>query len=196
ELAQVLARRLHVSQASWGRLRAALGELDRLLRSAAHIAKDVPHVHGGLDALVREAADLPCHHGKPLAVLAGADRLDGRVEREHVRLVRQVLHRVGAAGVLRGSLVQLRDPTRDPAAPDITLLVSRRATSMRAQECASRRTSSRCPAIDASASETTVAAPPIRFSAAPRSPPAISSATSAIRDSGATRTLPSTSTTT
>ena len=67
---------------------------------------------------------------------------------------------------------------------------------MRAKECASRRTSSRCPAIDASASETTVAAPPIRFSAAPRSPPAISSATSAIRDSGATRTLPSTSTTT
>ena len=104
-----------MSHASLDLLRAALGELDRLLRSAAHIAKDVPHVHGGLDALVREAADLPCHHGKPLAVLAGADRLDGGVEREHVRLVRQVLHRVGDAGDLLGSLVQLPDPTRDLA---------------------------------------------------------------------------------
>ena len=50
---------------------------------------------------------------KPLPLLARARRLDGRVDRQQVGLVRQVLHRLGDLANLRGALRQPLQPLLD-----------------------------------------------------------------------------------
>src|SRR5207249_1389867 len=53
------------------------------------------------------------HHREPLAVLAGAHRLDGSVQGEHVGLVGEVLHGLRDAADLLRALRELGDLLRD-----------------------------------------------------------------------------------
>ena len=66
-------------------------------------------VLGGLRGLLGEFLDLVGDHGEALAGLAGACRLDGRVEREQVRLLGDAGDHLDDLADLGGALAQLAD---------------------------------------------------------------------------------------
>src|SRR5207237_2582321 len=73
----------------------ALEQLRRAVQGPPRVLGGLAHVAGLAAALLGELVDLVGHHREAAAMYAGAGRLDGRVERQQVRLVRDETDRFG-----------------------------------------------------------------------------------------------------
>ncbi len=77
------------------------------------VAQNLTHLSGGLLGLVGQGLHLGGHHGEASAVLAGAAGLDGGVERQHVRLLGDVVDGVDDVANGLGLLGQREDARGD-----------------------------------------------------------------------------------
>lgn len=70
-----------------------LGRQHRRRRRLLNVVQDRPHLRGRLPRLLGQTLHFLRDHAKALAVLARPGRFDGGVDREQIRLCRQILHR-------------------------------------------------------------------------------------------------------
>src|SRR6185436_16301614 len=98
-----------LQEASLHALPAGLGDGYRHTNGLVRSVEDLLHPVRRLDGLIGQAPDLARDDGESFAVLTRSNRLDGGVERQHVRLVRQVFYCLCDAADLHRPLVELSD---------------------------------------------------------------------------------------
>src|SRR5207248_367961 len=83
------------------------------VRRLLDVAQDGPHFAGGLFGLLGQVAHFVRDHRKTLALLARLGGFDGRIERQQVRLVRNVVDGGGDLADLLRLFGQRQDVLRD-----------------------------------------------------------------------------------
>jgi len=92
QLVEVLARFLHLQEASLHLLATRLGDADGHSDGLVGSVENLLNAVGGLNGLIGQAADLACDDRESFSVLTRPNGLDRRVQGEHVGLVSDLLN--------------------------------------------------------------------------------------------------------